>query len=111
VWAFHWQKKLRVICFRAHEAAGNTAFEAVKVQTVYAFGTQTGVRPLYDDALEKAMPHQIRGAVWQGFGCGLSQFFQFFVYAVVFWVGALLIAEDVLSFKKTCPCVFRRSGS
>jgi ATP-binding cassette subfamily B (MDR/TAP) protein 1 len=87
--------------------AAQTLSEAIAgIRTVTAFEMQSRIGKIYFDQLAGPMARGTRKGFVGGAGFGLSQAIMFFAYALCFWYGSTLIANDGLSFKDMNQALF-----
>lgn len=88
--------------------AGQVASDAVaNIRTVASFGAEERMVELYQTKSRGRLKEGVRRGIISGIGFGLSFFFLFFIYAVSFRFGAVLVDHQ----KTTFPNVLRVSFS
>ena len=91
----------------AFERAGQVAGEALaNIRTVASFTAENFVLARFSAALQKSMKGGIKVANTSGIAFGFSQLTIFFAYALYFWYGAKLVADNKLSFGSMIKVVF-----
>ena len=83
----------------SHEAyaqAGSVAEEVLgSIRTVAAFGAQEKSRLRYDVHLDQCLKAGVKGGVALGLGLGATMGVMFLAYALGFWYGGQLVADDI----------------
>ncbi|KAJ6527152.1 hypothetical protein B0H19DRAFT_1335178 [Mycena capillaripes] len=92
--------RLRVVVLKdqknkaAHEASAQLACEAAAaIRTVASLTREDDCCDLYSKSLEEPLRQSNRTAIWSNFLYALSQSMIFFVIALVFWFGAILVSK------------------
>ncbi|KAI9196906.1 hypothetical protein LWI28_028001 [Acer negundo] len=84
---------------KMYEEASQVASDAVgSIRTVASFCAEEKVMQLYQKKCDGPIKAGIRQGLISGLGLGLSFFFFFFVYAVSFYVGAILVDRGKATF-------------
>ncbi|TFK71922.1 P-loop containing nucleoside triphosphate hydrolase protein [Pluteus cervinus] len=82
----------------AHEASATIACEAASsIRTVASLTREDDCLFIYSKALEEPLHRSARSAFWSTTLYSLSQAFVFFLMALLFWFGAILVAEGEYS--------------
>jgi ATP-binding cassette, subfamily B (MDR/TAP), member 1 len=92
---------------KAYEAAANIAGEAISnLQTLVSFNAQPFILERY--TIEADVPVVIarRASIISGASFGVGQMMIFLVYALCFYVGAVLIEKDELTFDNMLQAIF-----
>ncbi|KAJ7212049.1 multidrug resistance protein 1 [Mycena pura] len=96
--------RLRVVVLKdqknkkAHEASAQLACEAAgAIRTVASLTREDDCCDLYSKSLEEPLRQSNRTAVWSNLLYSLSQSMVFFVIALIFWFGALLVSRQQAS--------------
>jgi len=81
--------------------AGRTISEAISaVRTVKAFNMRPGICTVYNAQLEKSLTRLGKAALLAGTGFGFSQSVRFFINALVYWYGSILIRDGTITFQQ-----------
>ncbi|KAM5568502.1 hypothetical protein ABKV19_016189 [Rosa sericea] len=93
---------------KMYEDASQVASDAVgSIRTIASFCAEQKVMELYKKKCEGPIKTGIRQGLVSGIGFGLSLFLQFSAFAVIFYIGGLLVAAG----KTTFSAVFQESFS
>ncbi|PPQ85425.1 hypothetical protein CVT25_006317 [Psilocybe cyanescens] len=79
---------------KAHEDSAQLACEAAgSIRTVAALGREDDCLRMYSQSLEEPLRKSNITAIWSGMLYALSQALSFFVIALVFWYGSVLVSR------------------
>ncbi|XP_055388384.1 uncharacterized protein LOC129616902 [Condylostylus longicornis] len=79
----------------SYAQAGSVAEEVLgSIRTVTAFGAEEKARSRYEEHLDDSLSSGVRGGIFTGLGIGMTMGFLFLSYALGFWFGGKLIADD-----------------
>ena len=79
---------------KAHEGSAHLACEAAgSIRTVASLTREDDCCDLYSQSLEIPLQQSNRTAIWSGLLFSFSQAMVFFVIALVFWYGSLLVSK------------------
>jgi len=80
---------------KAHEDSAQLACEAAgSIRTVAALTKEDECLRLYSESLEQPLRTSSRTAIWSNAIFALSQATVFFVIALIFWYGAVLVSKQ-----------------
>jgi len=80
---------------KAHEDSAHLACEAAgSIRTVAALTKEDDCLRLYGESLEQPLRSSNRTAIWSNGLFALSQSIVFFVIALIFWYGAVLVSKQ-----------------
>ncbi|KAL5852913.1 hypothetical protein ACOSQ3_008031 [Xanthoceras sorbifolium] len=97
---------------KMYEEASQVASDAVgSIRTVASFCAEEKVMQLYQKKCAGPIKAGLRQGLFSGLGLGLSFFFFFFVYAVSFYVGAILVDRGKATFTEVFHVFFALSMS
>ena len=83
---------------KLHEESAHLACEAAgAIRTVASLTREEDCCDLYSQSLEQVLQKSNRSGIWSNALYGLSQALVFFVIALVFWYGAILVSNRELS--------------
>jgi ATP-binding cassette subfamily B (MDR/TAP) protein 1 len=78
----------------AHEVSANLACEAAgSIRTVAALTREDDCLRLYSESLEESLRRSNRTAIWSSAVFSFTQSLSFFVIALIFWYGAVLVSN------------------
>ncbi|KAF5382598.1 hypothetical protein D9615_002908 [Tricholomella constricta] len=93
--------RLRVVVLKdqankkAHEGSAQLACEAASsIRTVAALTREDDCCDLYSNSLEEPLRKSNKSAIWSNLLYSLSQSMVFFVIALVFWYGSILVSQQ-----------------
>lgn len=96
--------RLRVVVLKdqqnkkAHESSAQLACEAAaSIRTVASLTREEDCCKIYSKSLEEPLRVSNRSAVWSNLVYALSQSMSFYVIALVFWYGSLLVSDEKVS--------------
>ncbi|XP_004297067.1 PREDICTED: ABC transporter B family member 11-like [Fragaria vesca subsp. vesca] len=90
-----------------YEDASHVASDAVgSIRTIASFCAEEKVIELYKKKCESPIKTGIRQGLVSGIGFGLSLFLQFSVFAVIFYIGGLLVAAGKTTFSAVFQVFF-----
>jgi ATP-binding cassette, subfamily B (MDR/TAP), member 1 len=79
---------------KAHEESAQLACEAAgSIRTVASLTREADCLRLYQESLEVPLRKSNRSAIWSNALYSLSQAMVFFVIALIFWYGSILVAD------------------
>ncbi|KAF4649373.1 (ABC) transporter, partial [Perkinsus olseni] len=82
-------------------AANQVASDTVQnIRTIRALVSEQWTRNLFQDLLQRSVPHQARTSSWAALWYGISQGILFFSVALGFWYGSKLVQDEGLTFDK-----------
>ncbi|KAF4756211.1 (ABC) transporter, partial [Perkinsus olseni] len=82
-------------------AANQVASDTVQnIKTICALVSEQWTRNLFQDLLQRSVPHQARTSSWAALWYGISQGILFFSVALGFWYGSKLVQDEGLTFDK-----------
>lgn len=82
-----------------YEEAGQVVSDAVSsIRTVASFCTEKNVIELYQKKCDGPVKAKIKQGLIRGLCCGVSFFFFYFIYAVEFFVGGILVNHGKTTF-------------
>ncbi|KAH0832051.1 ste6-like protein [Lanmaoa asiatica] len=100
--------RLRVVVLKdqqnkhAHESSAQLACEAAaSIRTVASLTREADCLRLYSESLEEPLRNSNRTAIWSNLLYSFSQSISFYIIALIFWYGSLLVSRlemDTLSF-------------
>ncbi|XP_022761297.1 ABC transporter B family member 11-like [Durio zibethinus] len=97
---------------KMYEEASQVANEAVgSIRTVASFCAEKRVVQQYQQKCHGPVKAGIRHGLISGIGFGISSFFMYLVYAISFYVGALLVHHGRISFHEVFRVFFSLSAS
>ncbi|XVF38984.1 hypothetical protein REPUB_Repub20aG0149800 [Reevesia pubescens] len=92
---------------KMYEEASQVANEAVSsIRTVASFCAEKKVVQQYEQKCQGPVKAGIRHGLISGIGFGISSFFMYFVYAISFYVGALLVHHGKTTFHEVFRVFF-----